>query len=158
MHSFFWFLAWLLLFTGVSTTVPAPPPAPGEEVVLIDFGDRVTVAGGDLALSFVDVVTDSRCPADVTCAWAGEVAVALEVQVGGQPPQALTLGGPTNSRGLLDPSPAGGEVTSAATVGGYEIQLLAVTPYPATAASLPEKEEYQISLLVRTRDNDEETS
>jgi hypothetical protein len=154
MQSLVWYVIWLLLLAGVSTPVPAQPAPLGEEVILLNYGDAagdgVAAANGELQISFVDVIEDSRCPSDVTCAWAGEVQVALEAQVGGQPPQVLTLGGPTDSRGLLDPGPAGSEAASTATVAGYELQLLSVTPYPAAAGAPPREEEYQISLLVRT--------
>lgn len=40
----------------------------GEQVV---FGDR--------SIKFKEVVSDSRCPKDVTCIWAGEAKVLIEV-------------------------------------------------------------------------------
>lgn len=40
----------------------------GEQVV---FGDR--------SVKFKEVVSDSRCPKDVTCIWAGEAKVLIEV-------------------------------------------------------------------------------
>lgn len=34
---------------------------------------------GDKSLKFKEVVSDSRCPKDVTCVWAGEAKVRVEV-------------------------------------------------------------------------------
>jgi hypothetical protein len=94
MQSLFWFLVWLLLFGGVSTSVYPPtggiqPPAaetpaqapgklPPEAPTLLDFGASTTVQDGNLAVTISDVTEDSRCPANVSCGWSGMVVVALK--------------------------------------------------------------------------------
>lgn len=150
MQSLFWFIAWLLLtFGGVTTTV-APPQPSADSAFLLNYREAAAVANGNVRVTFADLLDDSRCPADVTCAWAGEVGVAIEMQVDGQPPELIELGGMTDNRGFVEPAAAGRTPTNVATVAGYEIELLSVTPYPATAAALPQAAEYQVSLVVRT--------
>ena len=43
---------------------------------LLNFGNR--------SLKFKKVVSDSRCPKDVTCIWAGEAVVSIEVYENGK--------------------------------------------------------------------------
>ena len=42
-------------------------------------GRVVTLDGGRLRVRFVRVSSDSRCPVDVTCVWAGNAELLLEV-------------------------------------------------------------------------------
>jgi hypothetical protein len=150
MHSWHWVLFWLLLlFGGVSSSV-TDVGLPVDEAFLLNYRDGTAAAQGAVGVTFADVVEDSRCPADVTCAWAGQVIVELEVQVNGHAPERLQLGGATDSRGVLGAAAPGRSATNTATVAGYTVQLLAVAPYPSVAAAPPEKEEYQLSLVVRT--------
>jgi hypothetical protein len=61
-------------------------------------------------------VTDSRCPSDVTCIWAGQVNATLVVQ------------GPT-SKDTITVSMSPGK-SSATPFDNYSIQLVDVKPYP----------------------------
>ena len=54
---------------------------PGREFKL-KVGRRVTVKGTKLRIRFVTVENDSRCPSDVTCVWAGNAAVRLQLGSG----------------------------------------------------------------------------
>jgi hypothetical protein len=151
MHSLFWFLIWLLLFGGVSTPVQLPiggEQPSTDEVFLLDFGASTAAGNGVLTLTFADVVEDSRCPADVSCAWSGMVIVELAAAVEDEPAQTLHVGGMTDNRGLvIGPVPAR-KTPTVFTIGGYEVALLAVTPYPSKAATPPDKAEYQVQVLV----------
>lgn len=70
---------------SLPTPVPDPIPAataPGDQ----PFGDRIVLRKGmsaDVApaatLTFVDIVSDSRCPKGVQCVWAGEVTIAMKL-------------------------------------------------------------------------------
>lgn len=56
-----------------------------DEVELaLTVGERVTIAGHDLAITFREVAADSRCPVDVTCVWQGDAAVVLILESAGQ--------------------------------------------------------------------------
>lgn len=71
-----------LLVACGATGIVAPNPdvggALGPDTVTLRIGQEVRV--GSLDLAFADVPSDSRCPSDVVCVWAGN-AVA-EVAVG----------------------------------------------------------------------------
>ena len=57
---------------GSAATLDAPIQlAPGQSAVF---------AAEDLAVKFVAIDSDSRCPSDVACVWAGEVIVRLSVR------------------------------------------------------------------------------
>ena len=62
--------------------VPSPdstPPAPQGSVVRL--GERVQV--GELAVTPVAVVEDSRCPTNVHCVWAGRLVVRTQIDGAG---------------------------------------------------------------------------
>jgi hypothetical protein len=67
--------------------------APARDSQSVDAGAEVTLAPGeavavktaDLRVRFIAVAEDSRCPRDVTCVWAGEVRIQLEIQRATQP-------------------------------------------------------------------------
>ena len=70
------------------------------------LGRTARVAG--VAVTPLSVLEDSRCPADVLCAWAGQVRIAARVAGAGR--KELTLGKP------------------AAIGGGRTLTLQSVTP------------------------------
>lgn len=55
-----------------STTVKAP-----KIVAKLPLGETYTL--DQVELVFVDVLSDSRCPKDVTCVWAGQAVALVEV-------------------------------------------------------------------------------
>lgn len=78
-----------------------------------------TLTSGGLSVTFIEVLEDSRCPADAMCIWQGNVKVRIEVAAGTEVQQyVLTLGE------LL----AGD--TNAAEVPGHTVSLQDVQPYP----------------------------
>ncbi len=91
---------------------------PLDQPFTIKVGDTIRVA--DLELKFTAVSSDSRCPPDVNCIWAGDGVVQLEVLRGkDRKIVELHTHGPRN-----------------ASAFGYEVQLRALTrtPYTATLA------------------------
>lgn len=65
------------------------PPAAGKPVRVrlgqefnLRVGQQAVVEGGRFKVRFVSVVNDSRCPADVTCVWAGNAEVLIEAEAG----------------------------------------------------------------------------
>ena len=45
-------------------------------------GKQVMLKGTRLRIKFAAVENDSRCPSDVTCVWAGNAAVQLQLSAG----------------------------------------------------------------------------
>lgn len=66
--------------TATAPSTPFTPDGRPAQEVSLHRGERaVFEADGErLEVLFVGVTTDSRCPVDVTCIWAGEARVALD--------------------------------------------------------------------------------
>ncbi|NOT09525.1 MAG: hypothetical protein HOP28_15145 [Gemmatimonadales bacterium] len=83
--------------------------------ISLRIGQHGTV--GSVGITFVRVPEDSRCPADVVCAWAGNAAVELRLEVSGSAlPKTFTI----NS--LLEPREH--------EAFGLRFSLVALTPAP----------------------------
>lgn len=89
------------------TTAGAAP----DGLTYARLGQTVTVGPKVTPLT---VTEDSRCPASVTCVWAGTVKLSARVWSGGKGSTVeLTLGKPQR-------------------MAGGSLELVKVTPYPAT--------------------------
>ena len=109
---------------------------PGK--VTLHPGESASDANGSIKITFIEVLEDSRCPADVMCIWAGQVNVLIEVAYGTEI-QQYTLTGHT----LLE-----GDVNSI-TVGEHTITLVQVDPYPL-ASQPTEPADYQVTLTIES--------
>ena len=110
------FAATLLLLTATAgCTDRSGPTAPQGTQLGVPFelgiGESVVIASEPLEI-VLQRVTDSRCPADVYCIWAGQLAAALQLRIGGGQAAALELGT------VID---------RAKTVSGYRIDLLDIS-------------------------------
>lgn len=98
-------------------------------------GSAMEVTQANLKIRFDSIVTDSRCPTDVQCVWAGEAVAALSI---GQ------LAGEMSLR-LASLSTIPGKDTT--TAYGKPIKLLKVTPAPDSKNAIA-KSAYRIELQV----------
>ncbi len=98
-----------------STQVKVTPPKIGVKLAL---GETVTIAG--TTIEFVKVLEDSRCPKDVTCVWAGQAKVALEVTSKSGEKNDLVV--------LFNPGVAPSQVLTKTVKGQIVIENL--VPYP----------------------------
>lgn len=99
-------------------------------------GQQLTLKGQRLRIKFVAVVEDSRCPSDVTCIWAGNAAVRLDVSINPRDSKRLTL----NTGGT---SSLPGEVQ----YRGYKLRLLRLDPSPSSKQKIAPGD-YTVALLV----------
>jgi hypothetical protein len=104
----------------------------------MEMGQRMVSREMQLALEFVDVPSDTRCPIDVQCVWAGDVQIVLNIWHQGvdQGEFILTLGAETEASSLVR--------------GEIEIRLLGVHPQPVTDRPI-RLEDYRIRLQVSER-------
>ena len=84
-----------------------------------------------IVVQFVGITSDSRCPRDVTCMWAGEVKVQLSVRNAQQPP---------TRHEILE-----GEH---AVTGDYRLTVVRVRPEPVTSAKIS-PEDYRATLKLQ---------
>ena len=95
------------------------------EEVQLKYGETATF--GERTIRFDEVKTDSRCPKDVTCVWAGEVVVLLTMEQ--QDTYTIRPGG----------------IAELWSDENVSYRIAAVTPYPKTSAKIP-KENYCLTL------------
>ncbi len=86
-----------------------------------------------MVITFKEVITDSRCPKNVTCIWAGQVSCLTEVTKDGTL-NKLVLTQP----GLSDPATE--------SFNGYKVAFN-VTPYPEAGNQIAQNE-YRLVLTV----------
>ncbi len=74
-----WILSAILVFLSGCAGHPAEiNTALGKEIVLAS-GQGASIAGEDLKVRFIGVISDSRCPQGATCVWAGEASCLVEI-------------------------------------------------------------------------------
>jgi len=98
-------------------------------------GRQVTVKGTKLRIRFVAVENDSRCPSDVTCVWAGNAAVQLQLGTG-RDSKTVTL------NTSMSPSFAG-----ETEYRGYKVKLVDLSPYPRSDRKIARRD-HTATLLV----------
>ncbi|MDB4907125.1 MAG: hypothetical protein JWO05_1909 [Gemmatimonadetes bacterium] len=86
-----------------------------SDTLVIAAGASATLDDGTFSLAFQRIENESRCATNVTCVWAGDAAGSFVMRV---EKAQLTPVLHTN----LEPRQA--------DLGGYEVRLLDVTPYP----------------------------
>jgi hypothetical protein len=106
-----------MLCAGCAGSSTQPSQTPLGQPFELRSGASAMLDGG-LTITFDGVASDSRCPMNALCIWAGDAVVALSISQGpgGSVPRELH----TN---------AAGSVTSYLA---YSIKLLALAPYPRT--------------------------
>jgi hypothetical protein len=89
-----------LLLAGVIRTGPFMngPHAEGtsrvnsrSERIDLRVGSTAALASGAVALTFVRVANDSRCPTGTTCVWEGDAEVQVRIQRRGSVAHSVTL-------------------------------------------------------------------
>ena len=121
--------------TGRPPETNEPRVRLGQEFRL-HVGQRATVDGERFSLRFVSVANDSRCPADVTCVWAGNAEVLVEANAGGSTASLKlnTLGG--------DKFPKDGKHQH------YTVGLVGLSPLPRKDSRI-KTTDYEATLVIR---------
>jgi hypothetical protein len=115
---------------------PSDQFAQPEQAFTLAIGDSIIFQPAGLTIEFVEVKSDSRCPADVVCVWAGEATVHIKSTTQGPPVEAdLTIPNTEKNSILLK-----GDVGSS-----YNLQFLDLKPYPNSKN--PSKDEYKATFV-----------
>jgi hypothetical protein len=123
------------VFFLIAACSPVSAGLPAGQHVLAP-GEVISSSDGSIAITFVEVLEDSRCPADAMCVWQGNVRILLEVTQGTELQQyTLTLGE------LLQ-----GDINSI-EAGGSTVTLVQVGPYPL-ASEPRDPADYSITLSI----------
>ncbi len=99
---------------------------------ILQFGDR--------SIKFKNLISDSRCPADVTCIWAGEAKVLVEVFEEGKlcGEEIIAISGGGNDAASLNRIFSGAH---------FSLVGLNLEPYPDTSIKL-KPSDYSLTLVV----------
>jgi hypothetical protein len=128
-----------LVFSLAASACGGSPAAPGEvpygQRFDLKAGQRITVGDDGLAVTFVTVRSDARCPLDATCIDIGDAVLALR----------LDLSGREESRDIHTKPPQ-----SQLRVDGYTITLQSLQPYPWSNPERP-RDEYVAQFSVERR-------
>jgi hypothetical protein len=106
-------------------------------VVLIDHefalpaGATARLENSPLTVTFLRVEEDSRCPRGVTCVWAGNARVAVEISVGDGAPETLAL------NTLVNPQ--------SHEVRGFMLRLMSVSERPADSTATGYRATFRLS-------------
>jgi hypothetical protein len=86
-------LPFALAACAVIPAAPGNPSEPAQTLAWAALGQRVYVDGP--SVTPLEVLEDSRCPADVKCVWAGQVRIRATIHLGsGDTVRELTSGKP----------------------------------------------------------------
>lgn len=107
------------LFAQDTSIEPVKTP---RIITKLPIEKRATVNG--VAIKFLSVVSDSRCPKNVNCIWAGEVIVLVELQQEAQEAieKTITIG--------FKRDPTGSETDIIYKNQSFTIKAIKVSPYP----------------------------
>lgn len=98
----------------------------------MSINDTVKIDSLDLAITFLDVPEDSRCPLDVVCVWEGRGVVELEIIHGTK----------RDIRNLKIPDGEGGYLLQ----DGYKMELTDLQPYPQAGKTI-EHSDYRATII-----------
>ena len=132
-----------LIFSGGATSAgqPEPKPLPRELQRTLRVGQSIRF-DENLWVTFVKVSSDSRCPMNARCIWAGDAEVVLFVKVGLRPPEVVTLHTNEDPRNVVLSALPDGMV---GIPKSYIMTLRQLTPQPVTWHQLSQRE-YRLTL------------
>lgn len=125
------------LFATAACSSPNEPGGTFRTEVTLRPGEVTAVASTPLRIGFDRVAADSRCPATALCIQSGDALVVFNVSVGDSGAAEIrlrTVGG-TTGQDLL------------ASVGGYELAITGLQPYPQTTTPIPSSD-YRVTVSV----------
>ena len=110
-----------------SSQLPTDPvvysQAEAADSVKVRIGQTMIVEG--VRIRFSDVESDSRCPSDVVCVWAGDALASFVVE---QNCECKSPAFELKLHTTLEPKNG--------TAYGFRVELLGLTPYPSVASPI----------------------
>ncbi|WP_158435205.1 hypothetical protein [Nitrososphaera viennensis] len=115
-----------------SAIIPAKLDKPFE----LKTGQQAVIDSEKIAISFLNVTEDSRCPSDVVCIWQGQASIRVSAEVNGTDAGQFVLTIGANEK----PSAVFGD-------GKYSVRMASLEPYPVST-NQTEPEDYVATLVV----------
>lgn len=130
----------LLILMSFSVTAQSDSLSIKSPVIVckVKFGE--SVGFGDYEVKFTEVLSDSRCPKSLTCVWAGEARVRVEIHKKAQLMETKNLLFAIH-----------GESTSLFDLGNISVKTYSLEPYPEKSP-VQDKNEYVLNLILEGKD------
>lgn len=131
----------LILILGCSeskNTLPEPETNPTHKLdaqIRLMINQNLTIESEGLSVKLLKITEDSRCPSDVTCIWAGQVGVLIDVSQNGKDLGNINL--------ILGPD----KKLAEKKINGYLIRLVEVSPFPISTKKI-ETSDYVITITI----------
>jgi len=124
----------LLTMTACDESSPTGPSVALDQRFTLAVGERASVEGTRVALEFVAVTGDSRCPGDAVCITGGDAVVQLRAS-GDAGTAVLELHTGDASRASL-------------SYGSVRVALIELQPYPFSSRPPIVPSDYRVTLQV----------
>ncbi|HEY7638141.1 MAG TPA: hypothetical protein VH814_00350 [Steroidobacteraceae bacterium] len=121
-----WFVS-LLLAVALAACGRGGAAAALDAPIQLAPGEAAYFADAELQVKFVGIDSDSRCPGDVACVWAGEVVVRLTVRKDGR----------TQELGVRE--------AQSMPIDGFKVAVLQVLPVRASSQPIAPAD-YRVTL------------
>ena len=128
------FVVILLIMLFAATTKPRQRVIKLNQEFTLKFGQSARSEGSGLKITFASVREESRCPKGVTCVWAGNAKVLIEISKDDGGSAAFQLNTNINPKSVR--------------YLGYELSLEKLDPYPRADEQL-KPSDYEATLLLR---------
>jgi hypothetical protein len=140
-------LSALLIASAVACGNSRPPAEPADDEPQpkrvstdVEFtlarGEQASIGDGLVLVTFLAVVSDSRCPADVVCVWQGDAAMTFRIE---SPLSEAPFAGLDTLHTEIEPR--------AVTRYGYTVEVTGLQPYPYSSDD-PGARNYRVMLVV----------
>lgn len=104
-----------------------PDQSPNKTIAINNCS---SITGSSLpVICFESVITDSRCPSDAVCIWAGYAAIKLSIKDNAGLVQYFSLSTLASANHVFPPNDT--------LISGYHVKLISLLPYPITSAPQP---------------------
>ena len=121
--------------------VTAVASAAKNETVSLYMGQQKSVDGGQITISFLSVVDDSRCPVNVQCVWAGNAKIKIAIAQRRSRPQTFELNSALEPRTI--------------NAFGYEIGFGDLTRKPVGMGRMPMRPMVTLNVMEANPHNDD---
>lgn len=137
----------LLLLTACQAATPQPVTAVSDIQFTLSVGQTVSITDANIAITFISVSSDERCPSEIECAASGPVTINLSIQDQAGTVSEETLQTFTDYKDL-SPTMEFEGIKSSVSVDDYKIQVMGVLPYPKDRSSSIKASDYILTLQV----------
>lgn len=137
----------LFLLTACQAAIPQPTTASRDTDFTLSMGQSVSITDANIAITFISVSNDERCPSEIECAASGPVTINLSIQDQHGVVSEQTLQTFTDYKGLAPMMEFEG-IKSSVLVNDHQIKVIGVLPYPKDRFSSIKDSEYILTLKV----------